>query len=142
VADLWNVQSQWMGFPLRSHDALGVHPLAAGTAGGPGCHAELAVSGNAHGLMQRWNTCYRKDVRGKRQLLKIVCLNFSLDGVTLVPTMRKPFDLLTEGLSVPLSRGDRRWTFLNEPSGQILLMMAVSQSFEFSADTFYAPGSV
>ena len=43
----------------------------------------------------------------KRQLLKTVCLNFSLQGATLVPTIRKPFDVLAKGLSVPLSRGDR-----------------------------------
>jgi hypothetical protein len=30
-----------------------------------------------------------------------------LDGVTLVPEMRKPFDLPVEGLSVSSSRGDK-----------------------------------
>jgi hypothetical protein len=34
----------------------------------------------------------------KRRLLEIVCLNCRLDDVTLVPTMRKPFDVLAEGL--------------------------------------------
>ena len=43
----------------------------------------------------------------KRQLLKIVCLNFLLQGASLVPTIRKPFDVLAKGLSVPLSRDDR-----------------------------------
>jgi site-specific DNA recombinase len=43
----------------------------------------------------------------KRQLLKTVCLNFSLQGASLVPTIRKPFDVLAKGLSVQLSRGDR-----------------------------------
>ncbi|HVX85561.1 MAG TPA: hypothetical protein VH253_12335 [Phycisphaerae bacterium] len=47
------------------------------------------------------------DYRKKRQLLETVCLNFTLDGATLVPTMRKPFNVLAEGLSVPLLRGDR-----------------------------------
>lgn len=47
------------------------------------------------------------NVQRKRQLLSIVCLNFSLDGATLVPTIRKPFDILVEGPSVLLSRGDR-----------------------------------
>ena len=28
------------------------------------------------------------------------CLNYTLDGATLFPTMRKPFDALAEGLSV------------------------------------------
>ncbi len=35
------------------------------------------------------------------------CLDFSLEGATLVPEMRKPFDILFEGLSVLSSRGDR-----------------------------------
>ena len=35
-------------------------------------------------------------------------LNFSLEGVTLVPTMRKPFDVLAEGLVSENSRGN--WT--------------------------------
>jgi hypothetical protein len=30
-------------------------------------------------------------------LLEIVCLNCTLDGVTLCPEMRKPFDALVEG---------------------------------------------
>jgi site-specific DNA recombinase len=55
-------------------------------------------------LTQKWLSA---NVRTKRRLLEIVCLNFSLDGVSLVPTMRKPFDVLVEGLSVPLSRGDK-----------------------------------
>ena len=42
----------------------------------------------------------------KRQLLKTVCLNFSLQGASLVPTIRKPFDVLAEGLSVSFSRGE------------------------------------
>ena len=43
----------------------------------------------------------------KRQILGMLCLNFSLDGATLVPTMRSPFDLMIEGQLVPSSRGDR-----------------------------------
>ena len=43
----------------------------------------------------------------KRQILEMLCLNFSLDGATLVPTMRSPFDLLVEGRLVSSSRGDR-----------------------------------
>ena len=54
-------------------------------------------------LREKW---LKADQRAKRQLLQIVCLNLSLDATTLVPTMRKPFDLLTEGLAVQLSRGD------------------------------------
>ena len=44
---------------------------------------------------------------GKRRYLVIVFLNFVLDDVTLVPTTRKPFDVLAEGLLVSSSRGDR-----------------------------------
>ncbi len=33
-------------------------------------------------------------------------LNFRLDDVTLIPTMRKPFDVLAEGLVSQSSRGD------------------------------------
>ncbi len=35
-----------------------------------------------------------------------VCLNCTLGGVTLVPTMRTPFDVLAEGLLSEESRGD------------------------------------
>lgn len=47
------------------------------------------------------------DYSARRQLLEIVCLNFRLDGVSLVPEWRKPFDLLIGGLSVSSSRGDK-----------------------------------
>jgi len=46
------------------------------------------------------------DIPEKRLLLEIVCLNWTLDGVSLSPTMRKPFDLLAEGLLVSSSRGE------------------------------------
>ena len=55
-------------------------------------------------LADKW---VKADVAAKRQLLQIVCLNFSLDGATLVTELRKPFDILAEGLSVSFSRGDR-----------------------------------
>ncbi len=38
------------------------------------------------------------DWAAKRRILEIVCLNWKLDGVNLVPEWRKPFDLLAEGL--------------------------------------------
>jgi hypothetical protein len=44
---------------------------------------------------QQWLTA---DYPEKRRLLEIVFLNSRLDGVNLVPTMRKPFDLRAEGL--------------------------------------------
>jgi hypothetical protein len=51
------------------------------------------------------------DYATKRRLLEIVFLNSRLDGVTLCPTMRKPFDVLAEGLISEKSRGDRIRTY-------------------------------
>ena len=53
-------------------------------------------------LEEKW-TC--ADFQAKRQILEIICLNFTLDGVTLCPEMRKPFDVLAEGLVLKRSRG-------------------------------------
>ena len=55
-------------------------------------------------LKQKWLT---SDYAAKRRILEIVCLNCTLDGATLVPTMRKPFDVLAEGLISKNSRADR-----------------------------------
>jgi site-specific DNA recombinase len=55
-------------------------------------------------LRSQWLTA---DYAAKRRILEIVFLNCSLDGVTLVPTMRKPFDVLAEGLVSENSRDDR-----------------------------------
>jgi site-specific DNA recombinase len=54
-------------------------------------------------LNEKWVTA---DYRTKRRLLQIVCLNFSLDDVTLVPTIKKPFDVLVKGLHSEKNRGD------------------------------------
>ena len=54
-------------------------------------------------LTEKW---LNADARAKRQLLEIVCLNFRLEDVTLVPEIRKPFDVLAEGLVLTNSRGD------------------------------------
>lgn len=53
------------------------------------------------------NTWVAADYATRRRILEIVCLNCRLDGVNLCPTMRKPFDVLVEGLVSPSSRGDR-----------------------------------
>ena len=45
-------------------------------------------------LRQQWLTA---DHAAKRRLLEIVFLNCRLEDATLVPTMRKPFDILAEG---------------------------------------------
>ncbi|HWE04322.1 MAG TPA: recombinase family protein [Tepidisphaeraceae bacterium] len=68
--------------------------------------AELAIkvfelSQNVAG---QWVTA---NYAAKRRILEIVCLNFSLVDVSLVPTWRKPFDMLAEGLVVFSNRGDR-----------------------------------
>jgi site-specific DNA recombinase len=55
-------------------------------------------------LRNQWLTA---DYPEKRRLLEIVFLNCTLDGVTLVPTIRKPFDVLAEGLVSEKSRGER-----------------------------------
>ena len=55
-------------------------------------------------LTQKWLTA---DVFEKRRILEIVFLNCTLDDVTLVATMRKPFDRLSQGLFQKNSRGDR-----------------------------------
>ena len=55
-------------------------------------------------LRQQWLTA---DYAAKRRILEIVFLNCTLDGVTLCPTMRKPFDVLAEGLVSEKSRDDR-----------------------------------
>ncbi|WP_146415429.1 recombinase family protein [Crateriforma conspicua] len=54
-------------------------------------------------LTDKWLTA---DVLEKRQILEIVFLNCVLDDVTLCPTIRKPFDVLAEGLISKKSRGD------------------------------------
>ncbi len=54
-------------------------------------------------LTEKW---VRADTDAKRHILEIICLNFRLDDVSLVPTMRKPFDVLVKGLSVQFSRGE------------------------------------
>jgi len=55
-------------------------------------------------LRAKW---FAADVSAKRRILEIICLNWTLDGVTLVPQMRKPFDQVAQGLQKKDSRGDR-----------------------------------
>ena len=68
-------------------------------------HADLAVKTFelSQALVDKWDTA---DIGEKRTILGIICLNWTLDGVTLVPTMRKPFDVLAEGLLKTDGRGD------------------------------------
>ena len=55
-------------------------------------------------LREKWLTA---DYAAKRRILEIICLNWTLEGASLVPTMRKPFDLLAKGLLQKESRGDK-----------------------------------
>ena len=55
-------------------------------------------------LRTKW---FAADYAAKRRILEIVFLNCRLDDVTLVPTIRKPFDWSAEGLPRKDSRGDR-----------------------------------
>jgi predicted RNase H-like nuclease (RuvC/YqgF family) len=68
--------------------------------------AELAekVFELSQSLEEKW---LASNAREMRRLLQILCLNFTLVDATLVPTLRKPFDILADEPSVPLSRGDR-----------------------------------
>ena len=68
-------------------------------------HADLALK--VFELSQ--SVCERlvsSDYAEKRRFLEILCLNFRLDGATLVMTMRKPFDMLVKGLPVESDRRD------------------------------------
>ncbi|HUQ68515.1 MAG TPA: hypothetical protein VM165_03270 [Planctomycetaceae bacterium] len=66
--------------------------------------AELAIKvfELSQTLRQQWLTA---DYATKRRILEIVCLNCRMDDVTLVLEMRKPFDVLAEGLLIRDSGG-------------------------------------
>ncbi len=69
-------------------------------------HSDIAV--RAFELSQTLReTWVSADNAAKRRLLEIVCLNYELDDVSLVVEMRKPFDVLAEGLQMDESRGER-----------------------------------
>ena len=69
-------------------------------------NADIAVKAFElpHNVRAKWVTA---DFAAKRRILEIVYLNLRLDDVTLYPTMRKPFDVLTERLISAESRGER-----------------------------------
>ncbi len=73
-----------------------------------GRHETIDIAVKAFELSQslrdKWLTA---DYAAKRRILEIVCLNCSLDGASLVATMRKPFDLLAKGLVSKDSRDDK-----------------------------------
>ena len=56
-------------------------------------------------LKEQWLTA---DYAAKHCIFEIEFLNCRLEDVNLIPTMRKPFDVLVEGLFLKKNRGD--WT--------------------------------
>ena len=64
----------------------------------------LAAFELSQSLKEKWLAA---DYRAKRRLLEIVCLNFTLVDATLVPAIRKPFDVLIEGLVSENIRAER-----------------------------------
>lgn len=64
-------------------------------------------------LADKWVSA---DIPEKRQLLEILCLNFSYDGVSLCMTMRKPFQILSERALVYCGRGDQSKPLLKLPA--------------------------
>ena len=67
--------------------------------------AELAVKAFelSQTLRAQWLTA---DYAAKRRILEIVLSNCTLNDATLCPTIRKPFDVLAEGLLSKESGGD------------------------------------
>ena len=94
VSEIWTVENEGRLYSFLTTNA------------GTDRFAELAakVFELSQPLRQQWLTA---DYSAKRRILEIVCLNCRLVDVTLVPTIRKPFDVLVEGLSFP-SRGGSR----------------------------------
>ena len=69
-------------------------------------YAELAVKvfELSQSLAEKWVTA---DAATKHKILDIIWLNCTLDGVTLTPTIRRPFDVLAEGRFLKNGRGER-----------------------------------
>lgn len=74
----------------------------------------------------------------RRELLNSILLKPSPSRTSLVMTKRKPFDILAEGPLLRESRGDRRWTFLNDSLTHPLLRSLLTQTLEFTAGMFEA----
>ena len=55
-------------------------------------------------LGEKWVTA---DIAEKREILNILCLNYSLNADELAMTIRKPFDVFAKGPSISISRSDR-----------------------------------
>ena len=85
-------------------------------------------------LRAKW---FAADYVAKRRILEIICLNWKLVGVSLVPEMRKPFDLLAEGLLQKDSRGDwiRTSDLLNPIYGFLMAESAEIRTFQSLRDS-------
>ena len=81
-----------------------VYTSAIGRLNAPDGEIAVKAFELSQNLRGKWLTA---DYSVKRRYLEIVFLNFVLDDVTLVPTTRKPFDVLAEGLLLENSRGDK-----------------------------------
>ena len=68
--------------------------------------SEIAVKAFelSQALKEKW---FSADVPTKRQLRDIVCLDFLLHGLTLVPPISKPFHLLAKRVEIENGRGER-----------------------------------
>jgi hypothetical protein len=101
------------GFAAIRHD----DPSVSGTVVLPGLDRNRRLLSGGRGVRQTRDDepgCLgglqrrlTSDDATKRRILEIVFLNCRLEGATLCPTIRKPFDVLAEGLLVQSSRGDR-----------------------------------
>mgnify|MGYP001043544914 CR=1 FL=1 len=89
-------------------------------------------------LRSQWFTA---DYAAKRRIVEIICLNWKLDGVSLIATMRKPFDMIAEGLIWKNSRGERIRTFdLLVPNTEVCPRNAVKyRDFEEAEIPFLFP---
>jgi hypothetical protein len=60
---------------------------------------------------------------------------------TLIAPDSPLYETLRQRLGRRFTRGDRRWTFLNDMTGMGLFQLAIAQVQEFTADTFFALGT-
>ena len=73
-----------------------------------GRHEIIDIAVKAFELSQDLrNKWFAADHAAKRRILEILCLNWKLENVSLVPIWRKPFDLMAESTIWKDSRGER-----------------------------------
>lgn len=69
-----------------------------------------------------------------RQILGRICLNPSLENITLVPEWREPSDTFVGGLSASSSRGDKTCTLVYERASPRFVQHILPQSLPFTED--------